>query len=61
MGPEAALPAARLLASYLHGFLSVELVRTFRFGGNVNEAFEYGLTKIIDILAKEEGRQDGAA
>ena len=26
----------------------MELARAFRFGGNVNEAFQYGLTKIIE-------------
>jgi len=54
VGPESALPAARLLVSYLHGFLSMELARTFRFGGNVNEAFQYGLTKIVDGLRNRE-------
>jgi len=58
VGTEAALPAARLLVSYLHGFLSMELARTFRFGGNVNEAFQYGLTKIIDSLLREKGKQE---
>jgi AcrR family transcriptional regulator len=50
VGKEAALPAARLLVSYLHGFVSMELAKTFRFGGNVNDAFQYGLTKIVDCL-----------
>jgi AcrR family transcriptional regulator len=58
VGPEAALSAARLLVSYLHGFLSMELARTFRLGGNVNEAFQYGLTKIIDSLLREKGRHE---
>jgi len=59
VGQEAALPAARLLVSYLHGFLSMELARAFRFGGNVNEAFQYGLRKIIQSLLREQGRPDG--
>ena len=50
VGKEAALPAARMLVSYLHGFLSMELAKTFRFGGNVQEAFQYGLTKMLDSL-----------
>jgi AcrR family transcriptional regulator len=52
--PESVLPAARLLVSYLHGFLSMELARAFRFGGNVNEAFQFGLTRIIDSLLREK-------
>jgi hypothetical protein len=59
VGQEAALSAARLLVSYLHGFLSMELARAFRFGGNVNEAFQYGLTKIIESLLREQRRRDG--
>ncbi len=50
VGRETALPAARMLVSYLHGFLSMELAKTFRFGGNVQEAFQYGLTKMLDSL-----------
>jgi len=57
VGKEAALPAARMLVSYLHGFLSMELAKTFRFGGNVQEAFQYGLTKMLDslLLSKKQG------
>jgi AcrR family transcriptional regulator len=58
VGQEAALPAARLMVSYLHGFLSMELARAFRFGGNVNEAFQYGLTKIIESLLREQKPRD---
>lgn len=50
VGKEAALPAARMLVSYLHGFLSMELAKTFRLGGNVQEAFHYGLRKMLDSL-----------
>jgi AcrR family transcriptional regulator len=50
VGPEAALSAARLLVSYLHGFLSMELARSFRFGGDIEVSFQYGLGKIINSL-----------
>ena len=52
MGKEAALPAARMLVSYLHGFVSMELAKTFRFGGNVQEAFQFGLTRMLDSLLR---------
>jgi AcrR family transcriptional regulator len=57
VGKEAALSAARMLVSYLHGFLSMELAKAFRFGGSVPEAFQYGLTKVLDSLlpGKEKG------
>lgn len=50
IGKETALPAARMMVSYLHGFLSMELAKTFRFGGNINDAFQYGLNKMLDSL-----------
>ena len=50
VGKDTALPAARLLVSYLHGFLSMELAKTFRFGGNIQDAFHFGLTKVLDSL-----------
>jgi AcrR family transcriptional regulator len=56
LGKETALYAARLLVSYLHGFLSMELTKTFRFGGNVNDAFQYGLTKTIGCLLMDKGK-----
>jgi len=56
VGKEASLPAARLVVSYLHGFISMELAKSFRFGGNVNDAFQYGLTKIIHCLVAEKER-----
>jgi AcrR family transcriptional regulator len=56
LGKDTALHAARMLVSFLHGFLSMELSKTFRFGGNVNEAFQYGLTKMIDCLQLERER-----
>ncbi len=56
VGKETALPAARMLVSYLHGFLSMELAKTFRFGGNVQDAFQYGLNKMLDnLLPSKEG------
>ena len=57
VGKEASLPAARMLVSYLHGFLSMELAKTFRFGGNVQDAFQFGLTKMLDslLLSKKQG------
>jgi AcrR family transcriptional regulator len=50
VGRDTALSAARMMVSYLHGFLSMELAKTFRFGGNVQEAFQFGLTKMLDCL-----------
>lgn len=50
LGKDAALPAGRFLVSYLHGFLSIELSKTFRFSGSAHDAFQFGLTKVLDSL-----------
>jgi AcrR family transcriptional regulator len=51
LGPEKALPAARTLVPFLHGFVLMEITGLFRFGGSVNHAFEFGLKTILDALA----------
>jgi AcrR family transcriptional regulator len=54
LGKETASYAARLLVSYLHGFLSMELTKTFRLGGNGNDAFQYGLRKTVSCLLTDK-------
>jgi AcrR family transcriptional regulator len=46
VGDEHALDAARLLTAWATGFLSMELAGAFRMGGDIDEAFEYGLERI---------------
>jgi AcrR family transcriptional regulator len=50
IGPERALPAARTLVAFLHGFVLMEMTGLFRFGGNINHAFAFGLNIILDAL-----------
>ena len=50
LGKEKALPAARLLVAFVHGFVSMELEGMFQFGGSVEDAFEFGLATILDGL-----------
>lgn len=56
IGKEKALPGARLLVAFLHGFVTMELASAFRFGGDVNEAFRFGLKTILDGLFQGSGR-----
>ena len=56
MGEEKALLGARTLVSFLHGFLSMELNGLFRFGGDINEAFRFGLSTILNALLGSGGR-----
>ncbi|MEV7608409.1 WHG domain-containing protein [Microbacterium sp. NPDC089320] len=47
VGAERALDAARLFTAWATGFLQMELAGAFRLGGDVDEAFEYGMGRIL--------------
>ena len=53
-GPERALEAARLITAFAHGFVSMELSGAFRLGGDVDEAYRYGVDVLVDALAKDD-------
>jgi AcrR family transcriptional regulator len=57
VGRERALDAARLVTAFTHGFVSMELNGTFRLGGDLDEAFRYGVDVLIAALS--EGRGEG--
>jgi AcrR family transcriptional regulator len=44
------LPAARLLTSFLHGFVSMEVAGAFRLGGGVQQAFDFGVEALLSAL-----------
>lgn len=46
VGDERALDEARLLTAWATGFVNMELSGAFRLGGDVDEAFEYGLARL---------------
>jgi AcrR family transcriptional regulator len=50
VGPERALEAGRLVTAFAHGFVSMEISGAFRLGGDVDEAFRYGVTVLVDAL-----------
>ncbi|MDQ2661400.1 MAG: TetR/AcrR family transcriptional regulator [Actinomycetota bacterium] len=50
-GEEHALHAARTFTAWLNGFVSMELAGAFRLGGDVDEAFEFGIERLSDAIA----------
>lgn len=50
VGPVDALNAARTLTAWASGFLRMELAGAFRLGGDVEEAFDYGISLLIEAL-----------
>jgi AcrR family transcriptional regulator len=53
VGDERALDAARFVTAWATGFVSMELAGAFRLGGDIDEAFEYGLQRLEAGLRAE--------
>lgn len=51
-GSDRALPAARTLTAWATGFVRMELAGGFQLGGDVNEAFEYGIDRLAAALTQ---------
>lgn len=49
-GPDRALEAARTVTAWAHGFISMELAGAFRLGGDVDEAFAFGIERLAGAL-----------
>lgn len=49
-GSDDALEAARTVTAWAHGFLMMELAGAFQLGGDVDQAFEYGIDHLTGAL-----------
>jgi AcrR family transcriptional regulator len=49
-GDDDALPAARTIVAWAQGFLTMELNGAFQLGGDVDEAWEYGVAGLVRAL-----------
>jgi AcrR family transcriptional regulator len=56
VGRDRALDAARLVTAFANGFISMELSSAFRLGGNVDEAYRYGVDVLVEALAATNRR-----
>jgi AcrR family transcriptional regulator len=50
VGQDRALPAARVMVAWAHGFITMELAGAFRLGGDVEEAWDFGLEHILTAV-----------
>jgi hypothetical protein len=50
VGKAKSLSASRIVVAFTHGFVDMELAGAFRLGGNVEEAFELGITSLLEVL-----------
>lgn len=50
-GDQYALEAARTMTAWINGFVSMELAGAFHLGGDVNQAFEFGIARLIQAIA----------
>ncbi|WP_123682222.1 TetR/AcrR family transcriptional regulator [Curtobacterium sp. PhB115] len=53
-GEPDALEAARLLTAWATGFISMELNGAFRLGGEIDRAWDYGVTRIVAAVSRVE-------
>ncbi|MEV0719296.1 TetR/AcrR family transcriptional regulator [Asanoa sp. NPDC050611] len=55
-GPAHALEAARMITAWANGFISMELGGGFNLGGDIEEAYEFGIARLADALSADARR-----
>lgn len=54
-GPRHALPAARTIVAWAHGFITMELAGAFRLGGDIEQAWDFGLDRVLAAVRRTGG------
>lgn len=49
-GPQHALAAARTIVAWTNGFIAMELAGAFRLGGDVEQAWHFGMGRVLDAV-----------
>lgn len=55
-GPRYALPAARTIVAWANGFITMELAGAFRLGGDLEDAWDFGLERLLNAVRRRNGR-----
>lgn len=59
VGRQQALPAARTIVAWSHGFITMELAGAFRLGGDVDQAWDFGLDRVLTAIRTASGVSPG--
>jgi AcrR family transcriptional regulator len=54
-GPERELAAARMVTAWANGFVTMELAGAFQLGGDLEEAWEFGVEGLVRALTRADG------
>ena len=60
-GHEHELEAARTVVAWARGFIEMELSGAFQLGGNVEDAYQFGVDRLIAAIELRSGRGPAAA
>jgi AcrR family transcriptional regulator len=51
-GPRHVLPAARTIVAWANGFITMELAGAFRLGGDIEQAWNFGLDQVLNAIKR---------